>query len=455
MENILFRADSSSTIGTGHIMRDLVLADQFKDAHIMFATQNLQGNINHKIEEKNYKIKLLDSNNIEEIINLIHQYSIDMIVIDHYEIDYNYEKALKEKTGVKIFVLDDMYEKHYCNILLNHNIYADTTRYKGLVPKYCELRCGTQFTLLRNEFLEEKKKNIVSKNSIFIGMGGVDAYNITQEILKVLVDLSNSPINIVTTTSNSNLKTLEDFVLTHNTITLHINSNNIATLMNESFLAIVTPSVILNELFYMEVPFIAVQTANNQKEMISFLQKEKYSVLKNFTSKELTNLLQEKLAKNITLINFINLTRDEKKMILAWRNHPNINKWMFTQAISLDEHLNYIESLNTKEDRFYFLVKKGSQDIGVIDFTDIDYKNKRTAFGIYANPALKGMGNLLMESIINHAFNILKVNTLISEVFEDNIPAHKLYKKYNFLEIGTKKVNGKNIISMELNNENR
>ena len=50
-KNILIRADSSSTIGTGHIMRDLVLAKQFPDAHIIFATQDLPGNINHKIQE--------------------------------------------------------------------------------------------------------------------------------------------------------------------------------------------------------------------------------------------------------------------------------------------------------------------------------------------------------------------------------------------------------------------
>jgi len=57
--NILFRADSSSTIGTGHIMRDLVLASQYKDANIIFAVQNLDGNINHKIVEAGYKIKIL------------------------------------------------------------------------------------------------------------------------------------------------------------------------------------------------------------------------------------------------------------------------------------------------------------------------------------------------------------------------------------------------------------
>ena len=54
--NILIRANSSSSIGTGHIMRDLVLAKQYKNENIIFATQDLVGNINHKIEEENYKM---------------------------------------------------------------------------------------------------------------------------------------------------------------------------------------------------------------------------------------------------------------------------------------------------------------------------------------------------------------------------------------------------------------
>ena len=67
IKNILFRADSSSTIGTGHIMRDLVLSKQFKDDNIIFAVQNLDGNINHKIIEAGYKIKLLKSNEFKEL----------------------------------------------------------------------------------------------------------------------------------------------------------------------------------------------------------------------------------------------------------------------------------------------------------------------------------------------------------------------------------------------------
>jgi len=66
--NILFRADSSSTIGTGHIMRDLVLASKYKDANIIFAVQDLDGNINHKIIEASYKVEILKTNSLEGAI---------------------------------------------------------------------------------------------------------------------------------------------------------------------------------------------------------------------------------------------------------------------------------------------------------------------------------------------------------------------------------------------------
>ena len=460
MNNILFRTDSSSTMGTGHIMRDLVLAEQFTDANIIFATQDLSGNINHKIEEKDYVIEILNSNDIEELITLIKKYSIEMIVIDHYGIDYNYEKALKEITGITIFVLDDTYEKHYCDILLNHNVYGDNSKYKNLVPEYCELRCGANFTLLREEFRSEKitlSKYTQKTKNVFISMGGVDHSNLNIEILKVLEKFPNIHANVVTTTANQYLNELQEYVEDQDNVTLHINTSQIAKLMNKADFAIVTPSVILNEVVYVEIPFIAIKTADNQSEMYKYLAKYDYLILEKFNTTDLERKIENVLNNiKIELINFTDLSLVEKKMVLAWRNHANISKWMFTQEIIiLEDHLNYIESLKAGEDRAYFLVKKNFQSIGVIDFSSIDYESKRAEFGIYSNPILKGVGNLLMESIIDHAFNILKVETLISEVFEENIPAIKLYKRYNFKDIKTKQVNGIDVIHMELDNENR
>jgi UDP-2,4-diacetamido-2,4,6-trideoxy-beta-L-altropyranose hydrolase len=292
--NIVFRADSSSTIGTGHIMRDLVLAQRYenKGHSIIFATQDLQGNMNHKIIEAGYELNILKSNDIEELDELIKKLKIDMIVIDHYGIDYDFEKKLKIKNPtLKILSFDDTYEKHYCDILLNHNISADKKRYKNLVPKRCKLRCGSKYILLRDEFIKEKKKLKSKKPSkkfkIFIAMGGADTANLNIKILHVLKKYKNIKVHLVTTLANQNLKELEKYCKDKKWIKLHINSDKIAKLMAKSSFAIISPSVTANEAFFMELPFIAIKTADNQNDMYKYLKQKKFFVLKEFDSNKL------------------------------------------------------------------------------------------------------------------------------------------------------------------------
>lgn len=301
--NILIRADSSSDIGTGHIMRDLVLTKQFNKDNIIFATQDLEGNINQKIEDAGYKIEILKSNNFEELNELIKKLNIEMIVIDNYNIDYKFEKKLKEQNSkLKIFVFDDIYEKHYCDILLNHNIYADKKKYRNLVPNKSELRCGAKYTLLRDEFLKSKNQKIkkVKTKTIFVAMGGTDHNNLNIKILKTIKRVSkNIKINLVTTTSNKNLEKLKEYCQDKKSINLYINSNEIAKLMNKSHFAIITPSVTANEAYYLKLPFIAIKTAQNQKEMYKYLTKNGYFTIKDFDKKKLKKYIKLFLEKKI------------------------------------------------------------------------------------------------------------------------------------------------------------
>jgi len=159
--------------------------------------------------------------------------------------------------------------------------------------------------------------------------------------------------------------------------------------------------------------------------------------------------------KSVKLINFIDMSLDEIKMVLNWRNSENIRKWMYTQdEISLQKHLNFIENLKMAKDKLYFLVKKNGENMGVINFTNLN--NDDIYFGLYANPTTKllGVGRILEEISIDFAFNELKVKKLKLEVFEDNVQVRNLHKKYKFKENGEKFINNKKVICMELENEN-
>lgn len=158
----------------------------------------------------------------------------------------------------------------------------------------------------------------------------------------------------------------------------------------------------------------------------------------------------------INLINFIDLNLEEKKMILSWRNNPEIKKWMYDDNdIELNNHLTFIESLKTFKNKLYFLVKRNEAYLGVIDFTNIDMTAKNCEFGLYGNVDLKGVGKILLNAICEYAFNRLNVTSLHAEVFESNTKAIFLYEKFGFKETLKRIINEKKVICMELKNEDR
>ena len=140
---------------------------------------------------------------------------------------------------------------------------------------------------------------------------------------------------------------------------------------------------------------------------------------------------------------FQDLSLKEKKEVLNWRNHPEIRKWMIDKSeISLKNHLNFID--NMPENKIYLKVK----DLGVVNFKIL---NEKVELGLHKNPYKNKVGNDLLKMAVDYAFNELKAKKIILYVFEDNLKAINLYKKFGFREIDKKD----NILKMELENENR
>jgi len=80
---------------------------------------------------------------------------------------------------------------------------------------------------------------------------------------------------------------LKEYVQDKKNIKLFINSNEVAKLINQSKFAIITPSVTVNEVYFMGIDFLAIKTADNQNDMYEFLKKEGKIVLEQFTNNEL------------------------------------------------------------------------------------------------------------------------------------------------------------------------
>jgi len=167
--------------------------------------------------------------------------------------------------------------------------------------------------------------------------------------------------------------------------------------------------------------------------------------------------------KDIMLLSFVNLNDEERSMVRKWRNHDSVKKWTYNDhIITSEEHINYILKLAKDNKNFYWLVAKGKDEYtGVIYLNSVDFKNKNAYLGIYSNPELKGLGNLLMGCLLEVSFKIAGLHTLKLEVMEDNQKALKLYKRFGFEKEGELKdfvfKNGKykNVIIMGLINKHK
>lgn len=258
----LIRADSSSKIGHGHIRRDLILAQKFKD--VSFACIDMAGSLAGEIFCPIFKLKSADVN---ELVNLIKEHKFELLIIDHYGISAADEKLIKEQTNVKILSFDDNYKEHFCDYLLNVNIYAQPQKYANLVPANCEL---VFLPLVRSEFYDEAKIKREKKFNYLIALGGTDALNLTAQIASNLL-AKNKKVAVVTTSANVNLSNLQNLADSEPNFSLFINSNEVARLMNESEILVISASSLVNEALVLGARFKAVRVADNQNEMAQWL----------------------------------------------------------------------------------------------------------------------------------------------------------------------------------------
>ncbi|WP_430788224.1 UDP-2,4-diacetamido-2,4,6-trideoxy-beta-L-altropyranose hydrolase [Virgibacillus flavescens] len=296
--NIFIRADSSEIIGTGHIMRCLVLAEDLrtKNANVTFICRKLPGDLIKRIKDKSFTVLTLPSprarNNdhnyenwlkknwktdVLQTMNAIGKHSeVDWLIIDHYSIDEKWEGAIKPFVK-KIMVIDDLANrKHACDLLLDQNLFQNPEkRYYKLIPGDTTVLLGAKYLLLRREF--RKMKAVQNKTGnvkrILISFGGSDPTNETMKTLKAIemLNLSEVAIDIVIGISNQNYSAINKFCEKSANLKLHYQIDYLADLMVKADLAIGAGGSTTWERCYLGLPAITIETAENQSEILMYL----------------------------------------------------------------------------------------------------------------------------------------------------------------------------------------
>lgn len=276
---ITFRADASAAIGTGHIMRCLTLANLLKDkgAKVSFICAESKGHLIGYIKEQGFTVhpisEMLDpSLDAEQTVDILQRQPADLLVIDHYQIDWKWEEQVRSSdSNMKIMVIDDLANrKHGCHLLLDQNYqknYAE--RYDNLVPSDCIKLLGPQYLLLRPEFYEQQQADHHKSDmkNLLIFYGGSDPTNETMKALDALENIGSNALDVHVVAGLSNIhKEKIEMTCRDRGYQYHLQIDYLATLMKSSDFALGAGGVTMWERCYLGLPSVVTIVADNQRD---------------------------------------------------------------------------------------------------------------------------------------------------------------------------------------------
>lgn len=298
--NIMFRVDASYKIGSGHVMRCLVLADALKSqgCNVVFLSRLLDGNSIGLIMNRGFEVHVLAggaaiTNSVtmewlgvsqqDDAVNTIENLKgklVDILFVDHYSLDATWE-ALMRPHVASIAVIDDLANRnHDCDFLIDQNFRSDSCNiYKGLVPEACKTLMGLQYAILSHEYRTFRtviSKKIGSVTRVLVYFGGTDWQNMTGLALKVLSqdEFRFLEVDVVVGSNYPFLLDLENLINKRSKTNIHRSLPNLAKLMSVADFAIGAGGTTTWERMCMGLPTLVISLADNQLPACESLQKE-------------------------------------------------------------------------------------------------------------------------------------------------------------------------------------
>lgn len=292
---VLVRADASTEIGSGHVMRCLALAAALRarGAQVVFLSRLHPGHFCEHVKAQGFEVIALPLGNptaagprharwlgasLDEEVQQVNAAlgslsSWDWAVVDHYALDARAERNLRA-FAQQVAVIDDLADRsHDADVLLDANLQLQPSRYEGLVPTNCRLLLGPRFALLRPAFLELRRQTprvwpqpAVSVRRVLVSLGGGDPHNATGLVLQALqcVASENLHIDVVIGKSHPQPEQVARLCAALPRAQLYVQTDQMAALMQAADLMIGAPGISTWERCCLGLPAILIAIAHNQ-----------------------------------------------------------------------------------------------------------------------------------------------------------------------------------------------
>lgn len=290
---IVIRVDASIFIGSGHVMRCLVLAKQLSSFgfEVIFATKPQKGDFLSYISQQGFKV--LELNQPKKFITpsssddylawlqgsweddakdfVLKTRSADLIIVDHYGLDASWEREVSNKLHCKVVAIDDLVREHYADLIIDQTYGRKADEYSVKKQKSIIL-AGSEFALVSPEFKDirdklDKEKDVEKNKNILVSMGGIDSSNVTIKVLEKLAEIKGRQlyITVLLGERSPHYKNIKEFCSSRHNFTHVPFSDEMADLMSTHHIAIGAPGSSTWERACVGLPSILIPIADNQK----------------------------------------------------------------------------------------------------------------------------------------------------------------------------------------------
>jgi UDP-2,4-diacetamido-2,4,6-trideoxy-beta-L-altropyranose hydrolase len=438
-KKIIFRADGNSTVGLGHIYREIALLGVIKEHFDCLL-------LSHIDDSNSWLFETVPHQEIPDAIKLdtepdwlVARFDPEstMVILDGYNFSASYQSQLKEN-GFKVAYIDDLAkERVVADIIFNHALDIEKEEYES--EPYTKFALGPKYALLRNEFLIEAQtpRTDFGSSTVFVCFGGADPFQLSLKTVSALMHVDQAKeINVVV--SNKAIKKQLEEQADQFTKPVHIHhnidANAMIKIMKSSDYAIVPSSTICYELFTVNIPILAGYFIDNQINLYySFVMNKLVARAGDLKEDDETTLIekiqtfmartdladmiqqQQKVIDDQVANRFVKLidslfktnmelkkvTLNDWETLFKWRNDTVTRENSHnSEPVSKEQHLSWLENSLQNENRILLMAYHNEVPAGTVR-ADIKEGVANLSWTISPDERGKGFGKLMVKKFVN------------------------------------------------------
>lgn len=277
---LLIRADAGTSIGAGHVMRALAVAQAWHDqggtVRMLFAQPNPA--MEARLRGERVAVSELDcerggAEDASAVAAMVRSMGADVVLVDGYDFGTDYLRLL-QSGGRPVMLFDDFVQAPKLPVqgIVNQNLYARDADYVTAAP-VARVLVGPRYLCLRREFRAAPAGGSPQRSPakrIVVTLGGGDAENVTSRVLEAFELISADGLEVVVLAGAHNpyLPELQRRVqLLGDKFTLELDRRDMPSLLAHCDLAVCGAGATCWEMAYMGVATLPIILASNQERI--------------------------------------------------------------------------------------------------------------------------------------------------------------------------------------------